>query len=70
MQLYIFADDTAPRYLTSTLLLDYDTVAAGDKFGNFFTLRLPADASAQVCACVCGEGGGGQGCWFCVLVFV
>ncbi|GLC59841.1 hypothetical protein PLESTB_001541500 [Pleodorina starrii] len=45
---YIFADDIAPRYLTSLLPLDYDTVAAGDKFGNVVVLRLPREASQQV----------------------
>ncbi|KXZ43846.1 hypothetical protein GPECTOR_79g125 [Gonium pectorale] len=45
---YIFADDVAPRYLTAVLPLDYDTVAAGDKFGNFVVLRLPREASQQV----------------------
>jgi splicing factor 3B subunit 3 len=47
-KLYCFADDVHPRYITAMTLLDYDTVAAADKFGNFFVLRLPADVSAQV----------------------
>lgn len=47
-QLYCFADDVNPRYLTATLPLDYDTVAGADKFGNIFVARLPADLSAQV----------------------
>eukprot|EP00879_Flechtneria_rotunda_P016767 GHRR01017550.1.p1 GENE.GHRR01017550.1~~GHRR01017550.1.p1 ORF type:complete len:1036 (+),score=359.64 GHRR01017550.1:786-3893(+) len=47
-KLYSFADDVHPRYITAMTLLDYDTVAAGDKFGNFFVLRLPAGVSAQV----------------------
>jgi splicing factor 3B subunit 3 len=47
-KLYSFADDVHPRYVTSMATLDYDTVAAGDKFGNFFVLRLPPDVSAQV----------------------
>lgn len=47
-QFYIFADDTAPRYCTSVLPLDYDTFAVADKFGNLGVLRLPADISAQV----------------------
>jgi splicing factor 3B subunit 3 len=33
-QLIIFADDTNPRYVTTMCLLDYDTVAVADKFGN------------------------------------
>lgn len=49
--LYQYADDIAPRHLTSALPLDYDTVAGGDKFGNVFITRLPADISAQVLCC-------------------
>lgn len=33
-QLIIFADDTNPRWVTTACLLDYDTMAAADKFGN------------------------------------
>ena len=33
-QLIVFADDTNPRWITASCLLDYDTVACGDKFGN------------------------------------
>ncbi|EPZ33025.1 Mono-functional DNA-alkylating methyl methanesulfonate domain-containing protein [Rozella allomycis CSF55] len=40
-QFYIYADDTLPRWLTCFIPLDYDTMAAADKFGNFFVLRLP-----------------------------
>jgi hypothetical protein len=58
-KLYCFADDVHPRYITAMTPLDYDTVAAGDKFGNFFVLRLPADVSAQVCVCAPGQGS----CW-------
>lgn len=47
-KLYSFADDVHPRYITAMTNLDYDTVAAGDKFGNFFVLRLPPDVSAQI----------------------
>ncbi|WIA12061.1 hypothetical protein OEZ85_012138 [Tetradesmus obliquus] len=47
-KLYCFADDVHPRYITAMTPLDYDTVAAGDKFGNFVVLRLPADVSAQI----------------------
>ena len=46
--LYEYADDIAPRHLTATLPLDYDTVAAADKFGNLFVTRLPPDVSSQV----------------------
>jgi hypothetical protein len=50
--LYEYADDVAPRHLTAALPLDYDTVAAADKFGNIFVTRLPQDVSSQVC-CAC-----------------
>lgn len=38
-QLVIFADDTYPRWVTSAALLDYGTVAVGDKFGNIAIVR-------------------------------
>jgi splicing factor 3B subunit 3 len=38
-QLIIFADDTHPRYVTTMCLLDYDTVAVADKFGNISVVR-------------------------------
>lgn len=47
-KLYIFADDSIPRHITALCYLDYDTVAAADKFGNFTVLRLPAEMSAAV----------------------
>jgi len=44
--LVAFADDIMPRWTTSALLmLDYDTVMAGDKFGNVFVLRIDSSAS-------------------------
>lgn len=39
-QIIIFADDTHPRWITAASLLDYDTIATGDKFGNLSLLRL------------------------------
>ena len=33
-QLIIFADDTNPRWITCAAMLDYNTMACGDKFGN------------------------------------
>ena len=47
-QLYVFADDASPRYLTAVLPLDYDTVATADKFGNIAVQRLPKEVSLQV----------------------
>lgn len=39
-QLIIFADDTYPRWVTTATLLDYDTVAGADKFGNICVVSL------------------------------
>ena len=33
-QLIVFADDTTPRWITCSCMLDYNTVAGADKFGN------------------------------------
>ena len=45
--LYEYGDDIAPRHITAALPLDYDSVAAADKFCNVFITRLPAEVSAQ-----------------------
>lgn len=34
--------------MTKTCLLDYDSIAGADKFGNVFVLRVPADVSDDV----------------------
>lgn len=47
-EMYIYADDILPRYVTAALPLDYDTVAGADKFGNLYVTRLPAEVSSQV----------------------
>lgn len=47
-QLIIFADDTNPRWITNTCVLDYDTVAMSDKFGNIAVMRLPQSVSDDV----------------------
>ena len=39
-QLIVFADDTNPRWITAMCLLDYDTVAGADKFGNITVVRI------------------------------
>jgi hypothetical protein len=33
-QMYCFADDVVPRWVTAAVPLDYNTVAGADKFGN------------------------------------
>jgi splicing factor 3B subunit 3 len=47
-QLIIFADDSSPRFVTSLAILDFNTVAIGEKFGSLFVLRLPSDATDDV----------------------
>ncbi|KAG9012521.1 pre-mRNA-splicing factor rse1 [Tulasnella sp. JGI-2019a] len=47
-RLLIFADDTTPRWVTAHTMVDYETVAGGDKFGNIFVNRLDKSVSAQV----------------------
>ena len=47
-QLIIFADDTYPRWVTTATLLDYDTVAGADKFGNICVVRLPPNTNDEV----------------------
>lgn len=42
-----FCDDMIPRFTTCTTMIDYETVAGGDKFGNLWLLRCPAKASAE-----------------------
>ncbi|RCN26719.1 hypothetical protein ANCCAN_27554 [Ancylostoma caninum] len=39
-QLVIFCDDTTPRYVTTCCVLDYNTVAVGDKFGSVSIVGL------------------------------
>ncbi|KAG8377236.1 hypothetical protein BUALT_Bualt08G0007300 [Buddleja alternifolia] len=47
-QLYIFADDTVPRWLTAAHHIDFDTMAGADKFGNVYFVRLPQDVSDEI----------------------
>jgi len=54
-QFYIFADETVPRYLTSTILLDYDSICGTDKFGNVFVSRLPSKLSDEIESDVTGS---------------
>lgn len=46
-QIYLFADCKSPRHLTSCTVLDYNTLAGADKFGNVFVVRLPAEISEE-----------------------
>ena len=42
-KLVIFADDTTPRWVTTTVALDYSTVAIADKFGNIAIIRFESN---------------------------
>lgn len=42
-----FADDVIQRWTTTTTMLDYETTAGGDKFGNLWVVRCPEQASAE-----------------------
>ena len=46
-KLILVASDRVSRPVTCQELLDMNTVAVGDKFGNISVLRLPRDADAQ-----------------------
>lgn len=39
-QLIVFADDTNPRWITSSCMLDYNTMAGADKFGNISVVSI------------------------------
>ncbi|KAJ7819941.1 CPSF A subunit region-domain-containing protein [Mycena olivaceomarginata] len=55
-RLLVVADDTQPRWTSCSTMLDYNTVAAGDRFGNVFINRLNPDISAAVDADPTGAG--------------
>ena len=42
-QCKVFGDDCVMRWITAMEVLDYHTIAAADKFGNFFVVRVPSD---------------------------
>lgn len=44
-QFVVFADDVLPRWVTCSALLDYDTIVAGDKFGNIFAVSVAQSSS-------------------------
>lgn len=46
--LTIVADSLAPRYLTASCVVDYDTMCGADKFGNFVISRLPPHVSEDI----------------------
>jgi splicing factor 3B subunit 3 len=42
-----FVDDSVARWTTCTTMVDYESVAGGDKFGNIFLVRTPEKASEE-----------------------
>ncbi|EGG17647.1 CPSF domain-containing protein [Cavenderia fasciculata] len=46
--LVLFADDTAPRFVTSCVMLDFDTVAIADKFGTIAVVRMPPSSDTDI----------------------
>lgn len=42
-----FADDMIARWTTGAAMVDYETVAGGDKFGNVWLVRCPVKASEE-----------------------
>lgn len=42
-----FVDDMVSRWTTCTTMVDYETVAGGDKFGNLWLVRCPPKASEE-----------------------
>ncbi|KAK0195085.1 CPSF A subunit region-domain-containing protein [Armillaria mellea] len=47
-RLLVFADDSQPRWISAVAMVDYNTVACGDRFGNVFVNRLDSKVSDQV----------------------
>jgi splicing factor 3B subunit 3 len=46
-QMFVIADDMLQRYMSSMLLLDYNTVVGADKFDNIFVSRVPAEVREE-----------------------
>ncbi|KAL3472155.1 CPSF A subunit region-domain-containing protein [Aspergillus californicus] len=42
-----FVDDSVPRWTTATAMVDYETTAGGDKFGNLWLMRCPKKFSEE-----------------------
>lgn len=42
-----FVDDVIPRWTTCATMVDYESVAGGDKFGNIWIVRCPEKASLE-----------------------
>ena len=42
-----FVDDSIQRWTTATTMIDYESAAGGDKFGNLWVVRCPDQASKE-----------------------
>lgn len=42
-----FVDDSVQRWTTTATMIDYETAAGGDKFGNLWVVRCPEQASKE-----------------------
>jgi splicing factor 3B subunit 3 len=49
-QLYVVCDDMLQRYMTSMLVLDYNTIVGADKFDNVFVCRVPPEVREEQAA--------------------
>ena len=47
-KIVVFADDPIPRFMTTSTVLDFDTIAGGDKFGTIFVSRLDEETSNAI----------------------
>lgn len=47
-RLISFVDDTVARWTTCATMIDYDTTAGGDKFGNLWVVRCPESVSQDI----------------------
>jgi splicing factor 3B subunit 3 len=56
-RILVFADDTSPRWTTCSTMVDYQTVAAGDRFGNVFINRVDSTVSNEIDDDPTGAGG-------------
>jgi splicing factor 3B subunit 3 len=48
-QLIVFTDDTNPRWITASCMLDYNTVAGADKFGNITVVSFKKKNTTNEC---------------------
>ena len=56
-ELGVVCDDLMQRAIVAAEVLDFNTVACSDKWGNVFVLRAPPDVDNQV---IGAQGGGGR----------